>query len=223
MNHPYKLIVKNAIDSGIVTLSGEKFLLGCTKCSHVRLLKTRESVRRALVSNRDCLSCSNSKKVKGVRFTDERKLIHSDAQKRRYLNPMESLKTSVCVSAAMKRPEVKKKHMDALFKSGYLGPRMDDGQMEILGKWNRLGFDFVPNFKLKGEDSLFYLDGYDKKNNVVFEYDSSYHKKLGQCAKDVARQGVIIRILNPKSFWRYDAVEKQFNCVYRNNNSVLNT
>jgi hypothetical protein len=129
----------------------------------------------------------------------------------------------VDVSTAMNRPDVKKRHMDALFKSGYLGPKMDVGQPEMLGKWNRLGFNFVPNFKLKGEASLFYLDGYDEENNVVFEYDTSYHKKLSQKVKDTFRQDVIIRILNPKSFWRYDAVEKKFNCVYRNNNSVFNT
>lgn len=223
MSQSYKLVVKNAINSGEVSVSGNGFLLKCKDCSSSRFLKTRESVRRALVLNRPCLSCANTKKVKGIKFSEFRKSVHSLSQKRRYLNPMESLKTSKSVFEAMNRPEVKRNHTEALFRSGYLVPRMDLGQPEMLEKWNRLGFKFIPNYKVKCDNHLFYLDGYDSNNNVVFEFDSPYHKKFGQKNKDLIRQDLIIKTLNPKSFWRYDSVEKRFDCVYRNNNRVLNT
>ena len=217
----FNFTVKNAIRDGTVLVSTEGFLLKCNRCGEVRCLKTRESARRALVSCRVCVSCSSSDKVKGKKFSDERKLIHSLAQKRRYLDPNESKRTSFFVKSAMARPEVRLKHIESLSKSGFLGVKLDVGQLELLNKWNRLGFNFEPNYKIHTHSELFYVDGYDVANNVVFEYDSKYHKKISQKNKDFIRQVKIIEILNPKSFWRYDAVEKEFNCVYKNNNSVL--
>jgi very-short-patch-repair endonuclease len=89
----------------------------------------------------------------------------------------------------------------------------DKGQIELLTKWNRLGFNFKPNYQLKTEMDLFYIDGYDKEKNIVIEYDSKYHKKTLQKQKDLIRQNKIINILNPRKFWRYDAVNKEFKNV----------
>jgi hypothetical protein len=109
----------------------------------------------------------------------------------------------------MNRPDVRKKHIDALIKSKYLGKPTDKGQIELLEKWNRLGFNFEINYQVTNNiDFLAYLDGYDKERNIVLEYDSKYHLLLHQKKKDLIRQQKIIDILNPKKFWRYNSVNK---------------
>lgn len=91
------------------------------------------------------------------------------------------------------------------------GKSVDQGQFEMITKWNKLGFNFEINYKLNTNEILYFLDGYDKEKNIVFEYDGKYHKYNKQ--KDLIRQNKIIDILKPKKFWRYDAVNKQFRNV----------
>lgn len=55
----------------------------------------------------------------------------------------------------------------------------------------------------------FFLDGYDKVNNVVFEYDEPYHYKDGKLKdKDLERQAIILKFLNPSKFIRYNEQKK---------------
>ena len=53
------------------------------------------------------------------------------------------------------------------------------------------------------------LDGYDKENNIVFEYDEPYHNKPKQKKKDLVRQQNIINRINPMMFIRYDERNKR--------------
>lgn len=48
------------------------------------------------------------------------------------------------------------------------------------------------------------LDGYDKKKNVVFEYDEPKHHAPSMVKKDKERERRLIEFLNPRAFWRYD-------------------
>lgn len=74
------------------------------------------------------------------------------------------------------------------------------GQLELLEKWNELGFNFEPNYQVKTDMDLFYVDGYDNK----------YHTSFGQRKKDLVKHKKIIDVLHPKKFWRFDSVNKQF-------------
>lgn len=112
--------------------------------------------------------------------------------------------------AAWQSPEIRKKYHSGLIKTKWIKVRSDVGQLELLEKWNRLGFQFEPNYQIRTSEDLFFVDGYDPINNVVIEYDGKYHKKPYQQIKDFERQVKIIDTLNPKKFWRYDAVNKQF-------------
>jgi hypothetical protein len=114
---------------------------------------------------------------------------------------------SKSVKEAMHRPDVRKKHLDALRHSRWIKVRSDKGQLEMINCWNKMGFNFEPNYQIHTDDFLCYLDGYDKDRNIVLEYDSKYHHR--QKEKDLIRQQKIIGILNPKKFWRYDVVNKQ--------------
>lgn len=132
---------------------------------------------------------------------------------KRYLDPRERAQTSKTVKRAIHKPNVRKKHLDALYQSKWIKVRTDKGQLELLEKWNKLGFNFDPNFQIHTDLDLFYVDGYDKEKNVVMEYDSKYHQKTSQKQKDLIRQNKIINILKPKKFWRFDAINKQFRNV----------
>lgn len=114
-------------------------------------------------------------------------------------------KISMSVKSAWNDP-VKRNNM--LSSSKWNNRCLDKGQLELLEKWNKLGFNFVPNFKIRCGNFIYYLDGYDTIYNVIIEYDSAYHKKSSQKKKDLVRQNRIIETLNPKKFWRYDSVSK---------------
>lgn len=54
----------------------------------------------------------------------------------------------------------------------------------------------------------YFLDGYDKDKNIVFEYDECRHRNKKQKNKDFIRESKIIDFLKPTEFWRYDEVNK---------------
>jgi len=150
----------------------------------------------------------------GCKRTDEWRQNHSKLQTERYSNIGERTKTGKQVKEAMHRPDVRKKHIDGLMRSEWVKVKTDDGQVELLEKWNRLGFNFEINYQIHTDEDLFYIDGYDKEKNVVFEYDSKYHfKTTAQQKKDLERQYKIIKMLKPKAFWRYNSINKTFKNV----------
>jgi len=209
----YKNLVKTAIENGIVKEIENGFLMQCSNCSKDKILKTRENVRRSLKHNRWCNRCRGRIKTLGKKDSDKNKQRKSNSQKLRYSNINERIKTRILVKEAMHRPDIRKRHLDALHNSQWIKVKTDKGQLELLEKWNKLGFNFEPNYQVKTDQDLFYLDGYDKERNVVLEYDSKYHKVLGQKQKDLIRQQKIIDILRPKKFWRYDSISKSFKNV----------
>ena len=209
----YKNLVKTAIINGIVKEIDDRFVISCPKCGRNKVLKTRENVRRAIKYNRGCNKCLGGLKTLGKKHTEEYKQKMSIIHKKRYSNIDERKKTSNAVKVAMHRPDVRVKHIQALADSQYLGKTVDKGQIELLKKWNGLGFNFEPNYQVKTDQYLFYLDGYDKQHNVILEYDSKYHLKNKQKQKDLIRQQKIINILKPKKFWRYDSVGKKIKNV----------
>ncbi len=154
----------------------------------------------------------------GKHHTNEFKEWQRNRRMGTQLNGETKKKLSVSVKNAMHRPDVRKKHIEALHQSKWLKVRTDKGQLELLSKWNNLGFKFEPNYQVHTDKALFYVDGYDKEHNVVMEYDSKYHNKTHQKQKDLARQQIVIDILQPKKFWRYDSVNGSFmECISQKN------
>jgi len=193
------------------------FSVPCFRCGNDRTLKTIENVRRAIKYKRTCNSCSrrNYYNGKNRKRSEKCKSSMSITHKNRYSDINERIKTSESVKLAMNRPEVRKKHLAALHHSQWIKVRTDKGQLEILEKWNRLGFNFEPNYQVITDSELFYVDGYDSVRNIVFEYDSKYHSKLNQKQKDLIRQNKILDILKPKKFWRYNFENKSIENVSR--------
>ena len=196
----------------------ELFYSSASSLSHCRDKKCNycANVIRGKTSNR--LGCHHSNKTKqsmslsklGIKKSDITKKKMSDFRKKLYSNPLEIERLSEKIKEVMNQPDIRKKHINALHHSKWIKVRTDKGQLEMIQKWNRLGFHFEPNYQIHTDTDLFYVDGYDKEKNIVMEYDSLYHNKLNQQEKDLIRQQKIIDILKPKKFWRYDAMNKQF-------------
>jgi len=64
-----------------------------------------------------------------------------------------------------------------------------------------------------GEVELYgyFVDGYDKQRNIVFEYDEPHHNKSKKKEKDIIRQNEIMNAIKPNLFVRYD---KQTGTLY---------
>lgn len=206
----------------------------CPECGKEILYTSLESFRR-VKSNSKCRYCCNvlrgktsnrkgckhstqsklaiSKLQSGRKLSFNTRLSMSLFQKKRYSDPNELQKMATAVKIAMHKPDVRKKHIEALSKTKWLKVRTDNGQLEMLEKWNRLGFRFEPNYQIKTEYDLFYVDGYDPVHNIILEYDGKYHRSIGQQQKDLIRQQKIIDILHPKKFWRYNSENKSFQNV----------
>jgi very-short-patch-repair endonuclease len=210
------------------------FFKNCPHCGCIIYFCNKDSLYRSSKHNSICNSCSKlgdcnpsygktfAAGKRSDEFCDRLSLIKqnttpftrekmSGAAKKeriiRYANPEYHTKLSGCIKLAMHRPDIRKKHIEGLHNSKWLKVKTDRGQLELLSKWNDLGFKFEPNYQIHTDTDLFYIDGYDEEHNVVLEYDSKYHKRQQQ--KDLIRQNKIIDILKPKKFWRYDAVNKQ--------------
>lgn len=194
----------------------------CPKCEREVRYTSPSNFYRARTKNLVCKSCcrvgnlfsdEHKKKLSerkiGTKQTLSARRKNSDAQKQRYSDPLERKKTSDAIKIALHRPDVRKRHIKALAETRWLGKSFDRGQVELLNKWNRMGFRFESNYQIHTDDFLCYVDGYDPVHNVVFEYDGKYHTTLRQKQRDLVRQNKIIELLNPKKFWRYDAVNKQ--------------
>lgn len=123
--------------------------------------------------------------------------------------PSDETKSKLSESSkkAWKNPIKRKKMLD---RNRWNNVSVDKGQIELIKKWNKLGFNFEINYQLKTSRDLFYVDGYDKEKNTILEYDGRYHNNSSQKQKDLIRQQKIIETLKPKKFWRYDAVNRQF-------------
>lgn len=187
----------------------------CRKCGHQAISRSRIGKRTWPVGQRRTQSQIDKHRaaIIGRPHTQAHREKCRVAQRNRYSQKENRLKTSLATKVAMHRPEIRKKHLAALAETHWFGTTVDKGQIELLMKWNRLGFNFQPNYQVYNKTDLFYVDGYDVERNVVIEYDSKYHNKPAQREKDLIRQTKIIDILKPVAFWRYNAVNGQFRNV----------
>lgn len=214
----------------------------CPSCDRVVVGKdgtstTKFNMSHSIIKSQKCHSCvkvgrptwaslhrqEHGRKISGKNHPFYGKK-HSEEfkkkQRNRYLGTSLSIATKGKLSEASKKawtnPEIRKRYVDALCRTKWIHVRTDKGQLELLEKWNQLGFKFIPNFQLRIGDELFYLDGYDSSQNVVLEYDSGYHSREGQKTQDRVREKKIINHLRPKRFWRYIAKESLFiECMTR--------
>ncbi len=54
----------------------------------------------------------------------------------------------------------------------------------------------IRQYRIQTEQNIFFIDGYDKENNIAYEVDEKHHNHNGQIAIDKARENKIIDYLN---------------------------
>lgn len=215
------------MEKSALPVMDKQYTRKCPSCNKVLYYTRNFSRNSADKQGRLCFSCSNKgennpmfgkERIGGMlgknHSINTRQKI-SDALIGKKHNEERKNKISYCVKEAMCRPDVRKHHLDSLSKTKWIKVRTDKGQLELIEKWNSLGFNLEPNYQVITNIDLFYIDGYDKEKNVVLEYDGKYHQKFEQKQKDLIRQKKIIDILKPKKFWRYNYITKQFRDVLR--------
>ena len=196
-----------------VSLDSYRHIKPDSKCRYCcNVLRGKSSNRKGChhsVDSKEKMSASHF----GKKLSTETRIRMSISHKNRCNKPEELQKMSERAKIAMRRPDVRKRHIDALYRTKWLVVKTDNGQLELINELNQKGFHFQPNYPLKTHTDLFYLDGYDSIHNVVLEYDSAYHKSIGQQEKDKVRERKIIDFLQPKNFWRYDSATKTMKSV----------
>jgi len=107
-------------------------------------------------------------------------------------------------------------------------------QIKKLGggpTYNKNACDFIDRFNnnsnynfqhaLNGGEQMiagYYVDGYDKERNVIFEYDEPHHSWDYKKKKDIIRQQRIIDKIKPQIFIRYDEKNNRLYDVITNDN-----
>lgn len=141
----------------------------CISCDKVLYYKSPQSYSWAKKNNSKCKNCS-----------------HRDR-----MNKPERIKQN-----RLKRiQELQNKHGQAHPNYNPLGCRM----IEEYGKLHGYNFQHAENggeFYIK--ELGYWVDGYDKEQNIVIEYDDKYHNSQSQRRKDNRRQKEIVEYLKCK-------------------------
>lgn len=180
----------------------------CNICKEKIIYKTIESYWSNKNKNSPCKKCTektHSLKLKGKKrmpFSDEWKKNISDGHK----------KSEVWIKS-MNTPEYKQKHREKMMRL------IKEQKTKVC--INKLACDFfnLLNMALNWSGyhglndkeyqlNYYFLDYYDKTNNIVIEWDEKYHNRKKQKEKDTIRQKYIIETLNC-SFYRIDEITKK--------------
>lgn len=131
-------------------------------------------------------------------------------------NKLERKKSINTFESNLKRSIAMAKRKEALLKANgvVLKPNYNPTACEYIDALNKEKGWHLQHALNGGEIKCgpYWMDGYDKDLNIVFEYDEAKHHKPSVRKRDKLREQSIINILHPKEFWRYD--EKN-NKLYR--------
>jgi hypothetical protein len=192
-----------------------KWFKTCPQCSNKIYYSTQSNLIRALRINCVCNACKlkNNTFGKGLKHTDETKEKIRIARLGKKHTKITILKIS---NAKKGKPstnpfteETREKMRIARWKQienigG--GPTYNPKACKFIDELNKkLGFEL--QHALNGGEIMitgYSLDGYDKKRNIVFEYDEPSHHTPSKKKNDIVRQKRIIRKIRPSHFLRYD-------------------
>lgn len=198
------------------------FKRNCPICGKEINYHRKYSFHRAIKNNTSCKSCTSEQTRKnrsiahiGYVMPEEQKKkisesnigkqswIRTDEFREKFSNERKGKNVYKRTNEwRIKMRQVKLKELE----SRGIPPGEDEGAREYIQQLNdQLGYNLIPKrFFEIGYDA----DGYDSEKHVWFEYDTLYHKRVGQQQKDLIRQNNIINyfisINNPlKAFKRY--------------------
>jgi len=107
-----------------------------------------------------------------------------------------------CPFCAEKQRRLKRiKRIEFNLKNGYqITPNFNSDACKIFDEISLKENIYIQHAQNGGEHHIkelgYWLDGYDKENNIVYEFDEKYHETKKQQEKDLIRQKEIINFLN---------------------------
>lgn len=203
---------KQMVLNDSVFLFNGNWCKNCIKCKKIIIYSSRNSALKH--KNIKCNSCNK----KGTKRSEQVKRKLSN-QKLGEKNPMFGK------SSFMKG----KHHTEETKYKLRMATIMDlqkKGLIPSQKNYNTIACEFIDNLNKEkgwnlqhalngGEIELYgyFVDGYDKEKNIIFEYDEQKHRCNWKKKKDLIRQKRIIDNINPNMFIRYDEVENKFRDV----------
>jgi len=206
----------------------------CPDCGVLQSFATKDGLMRAVKFDRVCKKCANtgenntnfgkipSKEIKQQISKSLRGIIPWNKGKNT------SKETRIKISSSIKG---KKLSSETKYKLRLISINRIKNQ-GIFSSFNPTACKFIEEFGKKngynfqhalngGEVELYgyFVDGYDKERNIIFEYDEPRHYVInGELRnKDLQRQKEIIENIKPRSFIRYDERNNKLYDVITNN------
>ena len=192
----------------------------CPKCGKLQNYLSQKGLDCAIKKNSVCKSCIKIGVGLGKKFTEDHKNKLSDSHKGKQCgvnNGMYGKKfhhteeTKKKIGLFSKIRVIERKEKMGILKIGY-NPKACNF-IDKLNKQNGWNLQHAEN---GGEIRCqnYFLDGYDKLKNIVFEYDEPHHHKPHKQKQDKLKQEIIIKEINPSKFIRYDELNNNLYNVF---------
>ena len=225
----------------------------CPKCNREIFYSRKDSLKRAETQNRLCSSCtisgennpfygkhhtdiSNKKNAewhKGRKTSDIHKLNTSRNHSKYWLGKKRDLQTRQKVSIGLKgktptnetRYKLRLSAIKRIEKQGIVRA-FNPKACIFIDKLNQEKGWNLQHAENGGEVELYgyFVDGYDRERNIIFEYDESHHYDIRGNLKteDVKRQKNLLEKINPSKFFRYDEMNKKlYDCKVQTTIPIL--
>lgn len=190
----------------------------CSSCGNEMIYSCRRSYNICEKNNVICRKCANKKnaKIKDIswmRSNDYRQKMSESLKKARKTDSYgDSFKEKCRINRA-------KNVLNGILNQ----PQYNKIACEFINNINKKFGWMLVHAENGGEKVIngFFVDGYDKDKNIVFEYDEPKHCTLWQERRDHVKENVIINAINPSKFIRYsekygtmyDIINKEVICL----------
>ncbi len=190
----------------------------CPKCDKLILFSNKYKLKRSIDNNSLCFSCSKTKEnnpmygLTGSTNPCYGKTIDIKLRKKHSLFMKKYLKENPRVITDEMRDNFRKARLKWLAENGkIIKPFYNKNACHYMD--GLIGFNF--QHALNGGEFLikefgYYVDGYDIKQNIIFEYDERHHFDIYGNLKDgdYNRMNKIQKVLNC-DFLRYNEIKKE--------------
>ena len=196
------------------------FSKNCPVCGKIQTYSNKKVLYIAIKKNAKCNSCKRIGLIpwnKGIKMSEEFKIKCSERQKGKVNVWNKGLKMSDAFKNKCKDRQIGKKYSNTTKQKLRALAIQRMNKQKVIAAYNPKACSFINdiNSKMKinlkhalngGEEIIngYYLDGYDKERNIIFEYDEPHHLSSRKKQKDLNRQNILIDVLKPNLFLRYN-------------------
>jgi ribosomal protein S14 len=207
-----------------LSIKNNSICLSCSQRGKVFSEETRNKIRKSLIGNHHTEESKNKISIafKGKKKSKEHVEKVKNALKGRIPTIEERIKNSLSNKGRVST--MKGKHHTEETKYKLRVAKIEDLKKKniLLGKdgarnFNTRACEYIDKLNKEkgwnlqhalngGEVELYgyFVDGYDKEKNIVFEYDEKKHNETYWKNKDIIRQNNLIKNIDPSLFLRYD-------------------